>query len=122
MTLADCINGPDWIIWLLVGVLVLLSIILISGHGSIQIAGYNTASKEDKLTYDEKKLCRTVGIGTAILAGLLLIIGLFKNSLPVYFGYIFAGIVLVDVVVIIILENTICRTCQSTFRKNLNIE
>lgn len=109
MTLADYINGPDWIIWVFFCVLVLLSIILLSGHGSILIAGYNTASKEDKLKYDEKKLCRTAGIGMAIVAVLLLIMGLFKNSLPACCGYIFAGIVLINVVAIIILENTICR-------------
>ena len=109
MTLADYINGPDWIIWVVFCVLVMLSIVLISGHGSILIAGYNTASKEGKLKYDEKKLCRTVGIGTAILAVLLLTMGLFKNSLPACCGYIFAAIILTDIMIIIILENTICR-------------
>ena len=109
MTLADCSNGPDWIMWVVFGMLALLSIVLISGHGSGLIAGYNTASKEEKFKYDEKKLCRTVGIGMAIIAVLVLIMGLFENSLPFYFAYISLGIIMVDVAVIVLLGNTICR-------------
>ena len=38
-----------------------ISAILLSGHGAWLIAGYNTASKEEKEKYDSKKLCRAVG-------------------------------------------------------------
>lgn len=67
------------------------------------------ASKEEKAKYNEKKLCRTVGIGMSVLAILLLIMGLLESVLPAFFAYISLGIILVDVVVIIILGNTICR-------------
>ena len=67
------------------------------------------ASKEEKAKYNEKKLCRTMGIGMSVIAILLLIMGLFENALPAFFVYISLGIILVDVVVIIILGNTICR-------------
>lgn len=67
MKLADLIIGPEWIMWGAFGVLLLLAIVLISGQGSGLIAGYNTASKEKKSKYNEKKLCRTVGIGMAII-------------------------------------------------------
>lgn len=109
MTLADYSNGSDWIMWVVFSILVLLSIVLISGHGSGLIAGYNTSSKEEKLKYDEKKLCRTVGIGMAIIAVLVLIMGLFEDSLPFYFAYISLGIIIVDVVAIVLFGNTICR-------------
>ena len=71
--------------------------------------GYNTASKEEKEKYDEKKLCRTMGIGMSIIAILLLSMGVFENILPAFFVYIALGIILADVVIIIVLGNTICR-------------
>ncbi len=109
MKLADLSTGPDWIVWIGFFILAVLSIILVSGHGSCFISGYNMASKEEKAKYNEKKLCRTMGIGMSVIAILLLIMGLFENALPTFFVYISLGIILVDVVVIIILGNTICR-------------
>ena len=109
MKLADLSTGPDWIVWIVFLILAVLSIVLIYGHASWFISGYNMASKEEKAKYNEKKLCRTMGIGMSVIAILLLIMGLFENALPAFFVYISLGIILVDVVVIIILGNTICR-------------
>lgn len=39
-----------------------MSILLLMGKGSWLIAGYNTGSKEEKAKYDEKKLCRSMGV------------------------------------------------------------
>ena len=83
------------------------------GHGSWFISGYNTASKEEKAKYNEKKLCRTMGIGMSVIAILLLIMGVFENILPAFFVYIALGIILADVVIIIVLGNTICRRWQN---------
>lgn len=52
----------------LIGIIVVVligiaTIVLLSGHGGILIAGYNTASEEEKAAYDEKKLCRIIGAG-----------------------------------------------------------
>ena len=105
MKLADLATGSDWIVWIVFVIFAALSITLLSGHGSWFISGYNTATKEEKEKYDEKKLCRTMGIG-AILA---LIMGLLENILPAFFVYIALGIILIDVAVIIILGNTLCR-------------
>ena len=77
MTLADTAHGSDWILWGVFAVFVILTIALLSGHGSKFISGYNTASKEEKARYDEKKLCRVYGIGMGVIAILLLITGLF---------------------------------------------
>ncbi len=95
MKLADLATGSDWIVWIVFAIFAVLSIILLSGHGSWFISG--------------KKLCRTMGIGMSIIAILALTMGLFENILPAFFVYIALGIILVDVVVIIILGNTLCR-------------
>ncbi len=109
MKLADLSTGPDWIVWIVFIILAILSIVLVSGHGSWFISGYNTASKEEKAKYNEKKLCRTMGIGMSIIAILLLIMELLESILPAFFIYVSLGIILVDVVVIIVLGNTICK-------------
>ena len=109
MKLVDLATGPDWTMWIIFGIFTVLSIVLLSGHGSWFISGYNTASKEEKEKYDEKKLCRTMGVGMSIIAILALIMGLLENILPAFFVYIAVGIIVVDVVVIIILENTLCK-------------
>ena len=61
MKLADLATGSDWIVWIVFVIFAALSITLLSGHGSWFISGYNTATKEEKEKYDEKKLCRTMG-------------------------------------------------------------
>ena len=109
MKLADLSTGPDWIVWIVFIILSILSVVLSSGHGSWLIAGYNTASQEEKEKYNEKKLCRIIGIGMSVIAILLLIMGVFENILPAFFVYIALGIILADVVIIIVLGNTICR-------------
>ena len=68
MKLADLSTGPDWIAWIVFIILIILSVVLISGHGSWLIAGYNTASQEEKEKYNEKKLCRIIGIGMSVIA------------------------------------------------------
>jgi len=54
MKLADISHGPDWIIWAVFIVCVILSALWISGHGSGLISGYNVESKDEKAKYDEK--------------------------------------------------------------------
>ena len=109
MKLADLATGSDVIVWIVFGIFAVISIILLSGHGSWFISGYNTASKEEKEKYEEKNLCRKMGIGMSIIAILVLTMGLLENILPASFVNIALGIILVDVVVIIILGNTLCR-------------
>ena len=104
MKLADLATGSDWIVWIVFVIFAALSITLLSGHGSWFISGYNTATKEEKEKYDEKKLCRTMGIGMSIIAILALIMGVLENILPAFFVYIALGIILIDVAVIIIWE------------------
>ena len=51
MTLADTAHGSDWILWVVFAVFVILTIALLSGHGSKFISGYNTASKAVSYTH-----------------------------------------------------------------------
>ena len=109
MKVADLMNGSNWIIWVTITILFILSIVLISGYGSGLIAGFNTLPKETQIKYDEKKLCKTVGIGILIIAVLLFVIALFQYVLPSIFAYISLVIMIVDSIVVIFLMNTICR-------------
>lgn len=43
-------------------IFLVMSIFLFMGKGSWLIAGYNTASQEDRNKYDVKKLCRATGL------------------------------------------------------------
>ena len=113
MKVADLLFGADWIFYVLFAVLAVYSVILISGHGGFLIAGYNTASKEEKAKYDEKKLCRVKGIGVLVIAVFVLLIVLFQNILPSFFVYIAVGIVFVDIFITNILKNTICKRGQN---------
>ena len=56
MKLADLSTGPDWVVYVGFIIFAVLSIVLISGHGSWLISGYNTASKEEKAKYNEKTM------------------------------------------------------------------
>lgn len=109
MKLADLSHGPDWVVWLVFIIFAILSAVLISGHGSGLISGYNTASKEEKEKYNEKRLCRTMGIGMAVIAFFILISAIFEEILPASFVYVLIGVILADVIIIIILGNTVCR-------------
>lgn len=109
MKLSDLSTGPDWELWIIFIIFIVISAMLISGRGGWLISGYNTASKEEKSKYDEKKLCRVTGIGMAIIAVLILVMGLFQDSLPANFAYISIGIILIDVLGIMIIGNFYCK-------------
>ena len=109
MTLKDISNGPAWVIWIVFFILALLSLVLLTGHGANLIAGYNTASKEEKSKYDEKKLCRVTGAGLSFVAILILIMGVGEEVLPASFADVFGGLTLLDCVVMMILMQTRCR-------------
>lgn len=109
MTLKDISNGPDWILWIGFVIFALISILLLTGHGAGLIAGYNTAGKEEKSKYDEKKLCRVTGIGMSVIAVLLLVMAIWEEILPAAFAYITLAIVLIDCLLMIVLMNTVCK-------------
>ena len=81
MMIKDMINSPVWLIWVMFGLFLVISIVLLSGHGTNFIAGYNTAGKEEKSRDNTKKRRRVVCTGMAVI----------------------------DCVVIAILVNTVCK-------------
>lgn len=109
MTLHDIHNGPDWILWVVVVAFALISIVLLSGHGANLIAGYNTASEEEKNKYDARILCRTVGGGMSVITILILIMAIWESTLPAFFSTVFLVATLIDIAVMLILMNTVCR-------------
>ena len=107
MTIKDISNGHAvTILWIVSSLLFVISIILLSGHGSGLIAGYNTASKKEKDKISQKKLCRIVGAGLLPIAVLILIMAIFFDTLPSFFVYIFVSFTLLDTALIVILANT----------------
>lgn len=107
--LKDNINGPDWLLRAGVILFTILAIILITGHGSGFIAGYNDATKEEKAKYDENKLCRIVGVGMAVIALVLAIMAIGENVLPESVVYAALVIVMIDCITVIILCSTLGR-------------
>ena len=89
--------------------LAILSLVLLSGHGSGLIAGYNTASEDEKNQYDQKKLCRVIGAGMLIITILTFILVVWETVLPAAFVYIFLGVVILDCAAMIVLANTVCK-------------
>ena len=109
MTLKDISSGPDWVIWVVGIILAIFSIILLTGHGANLIAGYNTASKEEKDKYNAKKLSRVVGSGMTVITGLVFVMGIFENVFPASFAAISLIIVMIDIVIMFVIANTVCR-------------
>lgn len=105
-----------WEFWVAIGFTIgfsALAVVFFTGRGSFLLAGYNTASDEDKKQYDEKKLCKLAGWVMLYTAVMFLVLGIgayffertvFKTTvLCLSLGLI------VLCVIIIILGNTICK-------------
>lgn len=97
------------VIWSIIALCGICSLILLSGRGSILIAGYNTMSKEEKEQYDEKKLCRITGAGMLVITILTAILETFGEKIPDWFWIFYAVLVILIAVGIMILSNTICK-------------
>ena len=67
---------------------IILGIVLCCGKGAFLIAGYNTASPEEKASYDEKALCQAVGILLLVIVGSveLLMLGLVLDMTALVWG------------------------------------
>ena len=79
-------------------IFLIVSLLLLMGKGSFLIAGYNTASAKEKAQYNEKKLCRIVGVG-------LLIVTLGIGSLMIFDSlglYLMIGSFLIGIAIILI--------------------
>lgn len=93
--------------YVVIGVALLLficAIFLLFGKGSWLIAGYNTASKEEKEKYDEKKLCTSVGV-------FLLIYGVMLSLIAVINTEEFALAMILPMILVPIVEVVYANKC-----------
>lgn len=80
-----------------------LGILILLGKGDNLIAGYNTASKEEREQIDIKRLRTLVG-GLLIVLAPMIVLLLGKESMET--SWSFVGIVFVLCIVVVILANT----------------
>ena len=73
--------------------LVILAIVLLTGHGSILIAGFNTMSKERRSKYDEKALSKFIGLILLPIGLLLPFVAI--ESIIRWYPWVYTAIVLV---------------------------
>ena len=69
----------------------ILGIVFFCGKGSSLIAGYNTASPEEKAKYDEKALCHTMGgmmFACAACFGVLMVSDILKSLALMWVGIV----------------------------------
>ncbi len=94
-------------------VLLIIGIVLCTGHGSWLLAGYNTMKKEEREKYDEKKLCRGAGILMLIQSALCIAMGLTEAFCPEEIidivAKICAALILITITAWIILGNIFCK-------------
>ena len=90
------------------GLLMILSLILLSGRGSFLIAGYNTASPREKEGYDEKKLCRVTGGGLLIAAAVSAALILWED-MPFAVSAFCMAFLALDMLGVLVLANSWCR-------------
>lgn len=105
-------------IGIIISLFLIAGIALLLGKGSFLIAGYNTATKEEKAQYDEKKLCRSMGMVCMLLVVMLALMGyqgyrvdmgLMEEKEMLPFAMFFIVVVLGAVVVEIIYANKACK-------------
>ena len=67
---------------------IIIGVVLCCGKGDFLIAGYNTASQEERAAYDEKALCRAVGVLVLVIVGCveLLMLGLVLDMTALVWG------------------------------------
>lgn len=94
--------------YILAGLMFVLSIILLSGRGSWLIAGYNTMSKEQQNKYDRKKLTRATGMLSIITSIATLALGFSLIN-----AIIFLIVVFVSAIITIIYTNKYCLKSDS---------
>ncbi len=101
--------GYSIVFWSLTAILGIWSLVLLSGHGAISIAGFNTMTEDEKKTIDEKKLCFVAGICTLIAALVLFFMALLGPNIPNTTAVIAGSIIAIDAVVTVYIANTKCK-------------
>ena len=97
------------ILWSLTAILGIWSLVLLSGHGAISIAGYNTMTEDEKKTIDEKKLCFVMGISMSVCALTMLYMAILSPNITITTTIIASSIITIDMIVTIYIANTKCE-------------
>lgn len=98
------------ILWSLTAILGIWSLVLLSGHGAISIAGFNTMTEDEKKTIDEKKLCFVMGISTLINTLVLFFMALLGPNITNTTALIAGSIIAIDAAVTVYIANTKCKS------------
>lgn len=96
------------IIWICFIIFAIMTGLLLAGKGGFLIAGYNTSSPQEKAKFDEKKLCRVMGLGMLVITILLLIMALLGENISHGFTIFFVVAIIVDCVVMMYFSNKKC--------------
>lgn len=86
---------------------VMLAIVFFRGKGASLIAGYNTASPEEKAKFDEKALCRAMGgmmLACAACFGLLILSDVLQSMALLWIGL--AAFILVTIAGVIYMNTS----------------
>jgi len=90
-----------------------LAVIFFTGHGGFLVAGYNTASEDEKAQYDLKKLLKVMGWGIVYFSVMFFVMGILTDNVDksifktVMMIFTFGSIPVCTL--IIILGNTVCK-------------
>lgn len=95
--------------WIIIILFFILTVVLLSGKGGFLVAGYNTASKEERAQYNEKRLCRVMGLFMGIITIIVSIPAFLGEKTPEAFFPLMPVIIIAGTIVVIILANTICK-------------
>lgn len=107
--------ADEIIILVLALMFLIISTFMFFGKGKWLIAGYNTASEEEKKQYDEKKLCRSMSLMGFICSIMFFIMyymmrqfnsGLISKNTMDVFGFIFTAVILISVAAVVLYVNT----------------
>ena len=85
-------KGAVLALWIAFAITAIIGILLFCGFGTRLIAGYNTASAQEKAKYNKKRLSIVFGCGMSVLSVFLLMMAIFVSKLPIYTIYIFQRI------------------------------
>lgn len=96
------------VLWIIAILFLILSVVLLSGHGGFLISGYNTASPAKRARYDEKKLCRVTGAGMLVITIMLFVMAAFDENLPNWFAGLFIIVTFLDSIIMMVVSNTMC--------------
>ena len=91
------------ILVILAAIMLIMGIIILIGKGDNLIAGYNTASKEERSQYNVKRLRGLIGGFLLILAPMMVLL-LGEESLVA--GFSFIALTFVLCIILVILANT----------------